>query len=466
MSDLRNHLVEHAQPPVKRAGLGIPGAIGTRVRQATLPWAALALGGVVLALGGCSGTRFEPPRVQGMPLMAQVDGKPLLLVLTKQEELRVTRVGFRRSPTERRDTLFHFDLRAYEPMTATPLWRARLVTFNNPERPSGNLPKRIIGSATSGTLLGQEGDRIWLQIAESPLAVAARDGARLVDAAAIEAANPELAGRLPSEARHYGFDRGLVVHAADARRWVLRGPALAAEPWTPAPVVAPPVPLKANGMPKIVPTRPLGEVPARLAVFDGRHIGLFSPKEAADATQDPFGDRLAYPYSILDEGAAARRSFWVVQTATVQRFAERYEHISGLAPVADSPVFLRGRFLKKLPGETPLAAQAPDGFYVWHRSRMDDEGQLSLTRLDHRFQPLWTVELPMSDTGTANPVRYWLLGQHVVVTGHWRREIDHRVSHQMHLVSIALDTGAMVSHNIDREATHTRHPTRVGGRME
>jgi hypothetical protein len=416
-----------------------------------------------LALVACSGTQFEPPDLQGAPLMAAVDGKPLLLVLTKQEERRVSRIGGGRSSsaTERRDTLFHFDLRAYEPTTATPLWRARLVSFNDPKMATAARSTRIIGSATSGFLLGQEGDRVWLQIAESPLAVAVRDGRRLVDAAAIEAANPDLAGRLPSEARFYGFDRGLVVHAADARRWVLRGAALKAEPWAPAAPAAAPAPLKANGMPKVVPMLPIGDAPARLAVINGTRIGLYSPNEAKAAATDPFGDRLAYPYSILDEGASSRRSFWTVHTEQVRRFDERFEQIRRLEPVADSAVFLRGRFLKQLPGEAPLNAKDPDGVFVWHSSRMDDAGRLSLTRLDTQLKPLWSTVLPMSESGTANPVRYWLLGDRVVVMGQWSREIDHQVSRQPYLLSIALRDGTVLAHNLGLEPTDQRDPTKV-----
>ncbi len=417
-----------------------------------------------LALAACSDTRFEPPVIQGAPLMVAVDGKPLLLVLTKQEEARVRRFGGgrNRSATERRDTLFHFDLRAYEPATATPLWRARLVTFNDPDMETNVRSTRIVGSATSGALLGQEGDRVWLQIAESPLAVAARDGTKVVDATAIEAANPELAGKLPSEARFYGFDRGLVVHAADARRWVVRGSAVKAEPWSPAAPVAAPAPLKANGMPKIVPLRPpLGEVHTRQAVILGQRIGLYSEKEAAAAANDPFGDRLAYPYSILDEGAGSRRSFWRVQTAQVQRFDERYEHIRALQPLEGSPVFLRGRFVKQLPGETALPATEPPGLFIWHSSRMDDAGRLTLTRLDAQLKPLWTTELPLSESGTANRVRYWLVNEHLVVMGDWRREVDHLVSRQPHLVSIALRDGAMVAHNLGLEPTDKRDPSKV-----
>ncbi len=433
--------------------------MNTPVRRLAALWLLFA----ALVLAGCSGTQFTPPDVQGAPLMASVDGKPLLLVLTKQEERRVSRTsgGRHSSGTERRDTLFHFDLRAYEPATATPLWRARLVTFNDPKTATAARSTRIVGSATSGALLGQEGDRVWLQIAESPMAVAARDGAPRVDAQAIEAANPALAGQLPSEARFYGFDGGLVVQAADARRWVVRGPALQAVPWTPVAPAAAPVPLKANGMPKVVPTRPLGDAPARQALVDGRRVGLYAPNEATAAATDPFGDRLAYPYSILDEGAASRRSFWTVQTERVQRFDERYERIRRLEPVAGSAVYLRGRFLKQLPGETALPARDPDGVFVWHSTRMDDAGQLALTRLDTQLQPRWTTALPISESGTANSVRYWLLGQQLVVMGHWRREIEHQVSRQPHLVSIALHDGAMVAHNLALEPTDPRDPAKV-----
>jgi hypothetical protein len=422
--------------------------------------------GAALALAGCSQTQFEPPDVQGEPLMAAADGKPLLLVLTKQEERRVSRFGGRRSSaTERRDTLFHFDLRAYEPTTATPLWRARLVTFNDPAMATAARQTRVVGSSTSGALLGQEGDRVWLQIAESPLAVAVVDGSVRADATAIEAANPELAGQLPSEARLYGFDRGLVVQAADARRWVVRGPALKAQPWAPAVPAAAPAPLKANGMPKVVPLRPPFGAHTRMASIGGRLVGLYSAKEAEAAANDPFGDRLAYPYSIVDEGAGSRRTFWTVHTAQVQRFDERFERIQRLEPVAASAVFLRGRFLQQLPGETALAARDPDGAFVWHTSRMDDAGRLRLTRLDAGLAPRWTAELPMSESGTANRVRYWVLGRHVVAMGDWRREVDHVVTRQPHIVSIEAANGTVVAHNLALEPTDPRAPTKLWPRQ-
>ena len=226
------------------------------------------------------------------------------------------------------------------------------------------------------------------------------------------------------------------------------------------------MPLKANGMPRIVPLRPLHDAPTRMATIGGRHIGLYSQGEAQAASQDPFGDRLAYPYSILDEGAGSRRSFWTVHTRQVQRFDERYEHIERMEPIPNSAVFLRGRFVKRLPGEDALQATDPDGAFVWHSSRMDDEGRLSLTRLNTALEALWTAELPLSESGTANRVRYWLLGDHVVAMGDWTREVEHQRMREPVLVSVALGDGSTVAHDLGREPTRKGDPAKVSGRID
>lgn len=134
-------------------------------------------------------------------------------------------------------------------------------------------------------------------------------------------------------------------------------------------------------------------------------------------------------------------------------------------PVADSAVFLRGRFLKQLPGEQALAATDPDGAFIWHSSSMDDEGRLSLTRVDAALKPLWTVELPLSETSTANPVRYWLIDNHVVVMGERSHEVEYATRREPFLVSVSLADGTMVAHNLRREATHPLDVSRVGPRI-
>ena len=414
-------------------------------------------------LAGCTGARFEPPEVQGWPLMVEVDGKPVLLALVKQEDVREVRFGGgrRSTSTTRRDTYFHFELRAYDPATATPLWRRRVLSLGDPDAKK-NIPlTRVVGSSESGYLLGQDGDLVWLQIADSPAAVSVRDGTIVVTAETLESANPELKGRLPSEARHYGFDGGLVLHAADARQWRVRGAEGRAEAYTPPPPAVEAAPLKANGMPKTIPLRPYGEAPARLAQVDGTWIGLFTEKEAPEAANDQWGDRFAYPYSIHDEGAAARRTFWTVRTETRHDREESFEAIAELTPIPGTPTYLRGRFVKQLPGDTPMAATDPAGVFVWHVTRMDDIGRLALARLDAKLQPLWTTELPLSDNSTGNPVRYWLLGDRIAVMGGLRTEADFIVGNELMLVSVGLADGDLLAHNLSREPTDEHDATRV-----
>ena len=427
------------------------------------PFALLFSLAAAVLLAGCSGTRFEPPEIQGWPLMVELDGKPVLLALVKQEEVREVRFGGgrRSSSTTRRDTYFHFELRAYDPATATPLWRRRVLSLGDPDAKK-NIPlTRVVGSSESGHLLGQDGELVWLQIADSPAAVSARDGAIVVTAETLENTNPELKGRLPSEARHYGFDGGLVLLAADARQWRVRGAEGRAEAYSPPPAAVEAAPLKANGMPKIVPLRPYGEAPARLAKTADGWVGLFTEREAAEAANDAWGDKLAYPYSILDEGAAARRTFWQVETATKQDRDESFEAMAGLTPIPGTPTYLRGRFVKQLPGDTPMAATDPAGLFVWHVTRMDDIGRLALARVDASLQPVWTTELPLSDNSTGNPVRYWLLGDRIAVMGGLRTEADFVVGNEIHLVSVGLDDGDLLAHNLTREPTDRLDPSKV-----
>ena len=39
----------------------------------------------------------------------------------------------------------------------------------------------------------------------------------------------------------------------------------------------------------------------------------------------------------------------------------------------------------------------PDGFLVVHRTRLDEEGRLAITRLDDALKPQWTAKLPYHD---------------------------------------------------------------------
>lgn len=405
----------------------------------------------LLCLPACSSSRFLPPETQGPPAMVAEGEQPRLWVLTKQEEERQVSVGTRRSSGWREDTFFHFEVRAFDPVTARPLWSKRLWTIGDPKA-GGRGPSRVIGSAVDGRLLGQEGERVWLLLGGEPVAVRVADGSVVANAETIEQRNPELQGLLPADASHYGFDQGLVFTSADARRFVVRGDEAVAAPYvaTPEQVAAPA--LKPNGMPVIVPTRPLMPAPLRLIELGGQWLGLYTEKEAADAAADSFGDHLEYPYSILDEGPQSRRGFWRVDVVEAERFEERFQRIGSLTPLPGAPAFLNGRFLKLGQRDEPLRLEDPAGVAVWHRTRIDSKGRLALTRLDAKLTPVWRAELPLSESGIANPVRTWVVGGHLVAVGDLEAEVEHMSTREAHLVSVDLATGAVQAWNFEREA--------------
>jgi hypothetical protein len=412
-----------------------------------LPGALLAL-----VLCGCSSSHFEPPEVQGRPAMVDDAGQKRLWVLAKQEEVRQVSVGGgrRSTPHWRSDTFFHFSLRAFDPSNARPLWTRHLQTFGDPAA-RGTGPSRVLGSSVEAQLLGQEGERVWLLIGSAPLAVSAHDGSVLADAAAIEQRNPALRALLPSESKYYAFDRGLVLMSADARRMVIRGATLQATDYMPTAPAAPEPERHSNGRARIVPTMPYGEIPVRRVTLAGQWLGLYSDREAADAVNDGFGDRLRYPYTVLDEGANARRTLRRGTIVEAQRFDERFPRLGALQPIAASPVFLKGRFLKDPGSGETLLVSSPDGVLVWHSTRIDQAGRLALTRLDDALHPVWQATLPLSETGTANPVSTWLASGRLVAMGNEETVVDGALRRRRHLVSVDLASGRWVGWDLAGE---------------
>ena len=420
-----------------------------RIGAVVILWCVLLLGAA-----GCEHSSFGEPDMQGPAAMVQVRGKPQLWLLSKQEEKRQVGIrggGTRSTASWRTDTFYHFSVEAIDPVTTKTLWKKNIVTYGDPNA-AGTAPSRVIGSSVSARMLGQEGDAVWLLVDATPYAVNAVDGTVLVDGPGLEAANPSIKGLLPSEARHYSFDEGLVFMGADARQFVVRGPKHQASEYLPPPPRAQQVVgrLKANGMPEIVPMRPpLGDAPSRQAQLGGAWLGLYSQKEAGDLLDDSWGQALKYPYSVLDEGSLARRSFLRAKIVEETRFDETYPRFAELAPVPNSPVFLKGRFFKKAGTDEALAMKNPAGVLVWHSTRMDDAGRLALVRLDESLKPLWEAELPLSETDAVRHIATWTLPGHIVAVGELRYEDDGGVHRREdYLVSVDLASGAVVSRNL------------------
>jgi hypothetical protein len=404
------------------------------------------LAGLAL-LAGCS-SHFETPEMQGPAAMIDDGGQSRLWVLTKQEESRQVGVGgggSRSSGRWRTDTFFHFDVQAFDPLATTPLWKKRLMTLGDPDA-QGTAPSRVIGSDVDARLLGQDGGLVWLMIGDAPFALSAADGSIVADGEVLQRVNPTLQGLLPSEAKHYGFDRGLVLMAADARQFVIRGPAHEAVAYTPPPPrrTEPEGRLKANGTRELVPLMPpFGDVPARQVMLEGKWLGLYSEKEAADAGNDLWGTNLHYPYNVLNEGLLSRRSFWRAKIVAAQRFDDRFERLAEPTPVAGAPTFLNGRFAKDPRTGDARVLDDPAGVLVWHSTRIDAAGRLALTRLDADLAPLWSTELPLSEADTVRRVANWPLPGHLVVMGVQQVEDAGVTRRHPYLVSIDLQTGAM-----------------------
>lgn len=408
----------------------------------------------LLFLAGCHRSDFEPPEVQGPAAMVEDGGQLRLWVLSKQEEVRQVGVGGggpHNTMSWRSDTYFHFAVQAFDPLAAKPLWKKLLLTLGDPDA-SGPEPSRVIGSNIEARLLGQDGNIVWLLIGDAPFAVNAADGSIVADGEALQRINSELKGLLPSESRHYSFDRGLVLMSADARQFVVRGPGQKAVAYTPAPPVAGPEgQLLANGTHELVPMLPIGEVPARQVTLGGQWLGLYSETEAADISDDAWGKSLRWPYSVINEGARARRTFWHAKIVTSQHFDDRFQRLADLTPIAGAPTFLKGRFLTDRQTGAPLILE-PAGVLVWHSTRIDDAGRLALTRLDADLKTLWKAELPLSETDIAHHIAYWQLPGHIVVVGEQQIEDAGVTRREPHVVSIDLDNGASISWDLTREA--------------
>ena len=408
---------------------------------------------LALALSACTTSHFEPLEVQGRPAMVDDAGLKRLWVFGKQEEVRQVSVGgsSRSSGRWRSDTFFHFAVQAFDPLTAKPLWNRRLMTLGD-SNATGSAPSRVIGSDVEAQLLGQDGDRVWLLIGNTPLAISAHDGKILADADAIEQHNPGLKGLLPSESKYYSFDQGLVLMTADARRVVIRGADLAAADYAPVPIPeAPTTDRYSNGRARIVPMLPYGDAPLRRVNLDDTWLALYTEREVAEALHDEFGDRFRYPYTVLDEGANARRTFWRGTVVDAQRFDDRFQRWGELTPVAGSAVFLKGRFFKDPATGEPLVVRAPDGMLVWHSTRIDQAGRLALTRLDASLKPVWQAELPLSEPGTGNRLSTWLLPDRLVAMGLEESVKDGVTRHEPQLVSLDLKTGQWVGWNLPGE---------------
>ena len=384
---------------------------------------------------------FRPPERQGQAMLVLHQGQPRLWILLKQEEQRQVSHGFGSRSTGgfRNDTFFHFEVQAHDVKTTQPAWKARLLTLGDPEA-QGSAPSRVIGSSSGGRLLGQEGDTVWLLLDGEPVAVAAADGKVIATAATLQEKNAALKGMLPATADLYAFDAGLVITAADAQRYRVQGATLAAQPYQPPP---PPKPAPATHW---ISMRPMGEPVVRLARLGDTWIGLYTDRESADAVNDQFGMRFNEPFTIVNEGALARRTFRRAVVGKTRQFPEdRYDRLVELTPVAAAPAYLRGRFFHVPGTEQPLAMTEPSGVLVQHQTRIDAEGRVAITRIDSELKALWSTTLPMTELSSR-----WISPKQLLLLGTEQTMKDGVRTREEQLVALDLADGKLRSWNLQK----------------
>lgn len=392
---------------------------------------------LAVTLVGCTSLEFKPPDRQGPPALVQSGGEPHLWLLLKQEESRLTTFGTRHSAYGElySETYYHLVLAAHDTRSTAREWARDLRELKDDQG----------GHAAEARILGQDGDVVWLFLADGVVGVSSRDGAPLVAGPEIERRNPALRGLLSRELKYYAFDGALVITTADARRYRVAAPGFTAAPYTPASE-------EAFERARAYSTTWGGafetrDFLVRLAPAGGGWLGLFTPKEAADAARDDYGRNLADPSRILDERGGTRRTFWSTTVGRTREFPEgAHDRFMDFAPVPGGGEYLEGGLMVKAGTRQPLHPGDTADLLVLHRTRIDAEGRLALTRLDDALHPRWSTTLPIQKLGNRFefPDRLLLYGGCPVT-------MEGATSTQDFVMSLQLSDGALQAWNVTRE---------------
>jgi hypothetical protein len=329
---------------------------------------------------------LQPAERRGAVLRTQDGGDRLYFLTTQAERIVPLWIG-RRSPVSQPRHLLHVDLWALDAATAQPVWRRRLRTFED----AGVLDFQLLG-ADNGVL--------WLFVRQ-PIGVAMGDGAIVADGAAIERANPAMAGKRVDEAGYVAFGgQGLQLTLDDATQWLIDGRTLAARPRdaTPAPAGIAGAAHEASyssafqlrGLP-IGGTRWLGvltdEEAARLrgdAVVPGA-----TPGERRGAAADFFA-RFHAPDRLTVQPRGYR--LWGAHVASVSAAPPDWpkelpdnwgkrDQFSDYQPLPDAPSFLQAGLLGDGRSEQAFWFRAPDSVLVLHHDKLGSAGRLRLARI-------------------------------------------------------------------------------------
>ena len=151
----------------------------------------------------------------------------------------------------------------------------------------------------------------------------------------------------------------------------------------------------------------------------------------------------------------------------VQTFdAEKFKRIVKLERMPGAGEWLQGRMLKaeavprapqwvqrgimmKPAVRGPLLLDDPDGVLVLHRTRMDAQGRLALSRVDATFaRTLWTAVLPYDAL-----TNRWAVGSHLLLNGNWSETREGVTTRHEAILSLDLASGHWSGWDIGADAS-------------
>lgn len=266
---------------------------------------------------------------------------------------------------------------------------------------------------------------MWLFVADQPVAVAAADGAVRAGRGLLEEKNAALRGMLPEKLELLAFDEGLVVTAADARRYRIGASDWQARPYQP----------RSDDHFRAISFQAAqwngghrtGDFLTRHGMPGGRWLGIYSEAEAADAGADGFGDRYKSSESVRTDSAPVRRALRSARIGRTRAFSEgTHPRLFDVVAVPGTGDYLDAGFLVAAGTKAPLELADPPGVLVVHRTRADAQGRIAMTRLGADLRPAWSVVLPHAELKNR-----WQLGDRLVLFGAFPvQEGDRRTEHE------------------------------------
>jgi hypothetical protein len=152
--------------------------------------------------------------------------------------------------------------------------------------------------------------------------------------------------------------------------------------------------------------------------------------------------------------------------ACIESFdAERFKRIVKLERIGGAGDWLQGRLLKAeaVPGakawiqrgilmkpavRAPLRLEDPDSVLVLHRTRMDAQGRLALSRVDATFaRTLWTAVLPYDTLANR-----WSVDSQLLLNGNWNEIREGVTTRHEALLSLDLADGRWEAWDIGADA--------------